>query len=172
MRKHLSSQNLSQKAVSLIDNAPSHPASVLKSSDGMIFAKFLPPSITALVQPMDQGVIASIKRFYRSKLLKSKIEEGCDLKNFWKDYTILDCIYEIASACESVKPSTLTKSWKKLLPRVEKDENQSFINTEQEEVLQFTLVNFIKSVAGCKNVNENNLYSGLTVTPMTQDLST
>ena len=86
VREHLKSQNLPQKAVLLIDNAPSLPGALrLKSEDGNIFAKFLPPSVTALIQPMDQGVIASIKKKYRTKLLKKRIEEGDDLKTFFKD---------------------------------------------------------------------------------------
>ena len=52
VRKHLESQNLPQKPVLLIDNTPSHPRE-LKSEDGNIFAKFLPPNVTALIQSMD-----------------------------------------------------------------------------------------------------------------------
>ncbi|KAL4143739.1 hypothetical protein QTP88_006033 [Uroleucon formosanum] len=97
VREHLKSQNLPQKAVLLIDNASSHPVD-LKSEYGNIFVKFLPPNVTALIQPMDQGVIASMKKNYRTSLLKKRIEEGNDLKSFWKDYTILDSIYDINTA--------------------------------------------------------------------------
>jgi hypothetical protein len=58
VRQHLKSLDLPQKAVLLLDNAPSHPnEDILKSEDGNIFVKYLPPNVTAMIQPMDQGVI-------------------------------------------------------------------------------------------------------------------
>lgn len=47
------------KAVLLLDNASTHH---LKSDDRNFFVQFLPPNITVLIQPMDQGVIASMKK--------------------------------------------------------------------------------------------------------------
>lgn len=162
VRKHLKTKNLPEKAVLLIDNAPSHPGtSVLKSSDGQIFAKFLPPNVTSLVQPMDQGVIAKMKRTYRTKLLMSKIEEGCDLKEFWKHYKILDSIYDIASAWDFVKPSTLNKSWRKLLPSVESNDNLNPLSCEEEnedvDTPTATLADLVKSVPGGENVDVGNI---------------
>lgn len=46
----------------------------------------MPPNVTSLIQPMDQGVISALKRNYRSILLQKRIEEGNDLKTFLKDY--------------------------------------------------------------------------------------
>jgi hypothetical protein len=55
----LKERGLPQKAVLLLVNAPSHPReSILTSDDDLIIIKFCPPSVTANVQPMDQGVIA------------------------------------------------------------------------------------------------------------------
>ena len=153
VRKHLESQNLRQKAVLLIDNAPPHPEELeLKSKDGNIFAHFFPPNVTALIQPMDQGVIASIKKKCRTKLLQKRIEEGDDLKTFLKDYIILDSIYDVNSAWES---STLVKSWRKILPSVEK----TLVESEEkgEEVSVHDLANLAKSVAGGENVDEDNI---------------
>ena len=51
-----------------------HPSEdELVSADGKIIAKFLPPNVTALVQPMDQGVLESIKRVYRKSVLRDFI---------------------------------------------------------------------------------------------------
>lgn len=53
--KFLKENNLPRRAVLLLDNAPTHPdADELK--DGDIKAMFLPPNVTAICQPMDQGV--------------------------------------------------------------------------------------------------------------------
>ena len=45
----------------------------LVSADGKITAKFLPPNVTALVQPIDQGVLESINRVYRNSVFRDLI---------------------------------------------------------------------------------------------------
>ncbi|XP_028661789.1 jerky protein homolog-like [Erpetoichthys calabaricus] len=85
VRDHLRSKNLPQRAVLLLDNAPSHPSeNVLKTSDDQIFVAYLPPNVTSLKQPMDQGVLEAFKRRYRKSLLRSVLEEDgdfCDVEN-------------------------------------------------------------------------------------------
>jgi hypothetical protein len=72
----LKERGLPLKAVLLIDNDPSHPRdSVLTSDDGLIIVKFLPPNVTAIIQPMDQGVIASMKQCYQADL-RTIADEG------------------------------------------------------------------------------------------------
>jgi hypothetical protein len=65
VRAFLKERRLPQKAVLLIDNAPSHPKeSVLTSDDGIILVKFLPPAppnATAIIQPMDQEATVFMK---------------------------------------------------------------------------------------------------------------
>ena len=57
VKRHLKEKSL------LLDNAPAHPEeSVLTSSDKTIKTMFLPPNTTALIQPMDQGVLEALKR--------------------------------------------------------------------------------------------------------------
>jgi DDE superfamily endonuclease len=122
----LKSKGLPQKAVLLIDNAPSHPnETILKTNDGFMIAKFLPPNVTSLIQPMDQGVISSMKRLYRADLLKILAEEDDDLINFWKKLSVLDAIHGIAKSWSKVKPITLVRSWRKILPNVEIDLSDS-----------------------------------------------
>lgn len=58
------------------------------------------------------------------------IEEGNYLKSFWKNYTILENIYDNPTAWESVKQSTLVKSCRKILPSVE---NTLIESAEDEE---------------------------------------
>ncbi|GBN77740.1 hypothetical protein AVEN_247460-1 [Araneus ventricosus] len=46
---------------------------------GNIKAAFLPPNVTALLQPMDQGVLQNVKCSYRKMLLRKLIEsDGCE----------------------------------------------------------------------------------------------
>lgn len=61
----LNSKRLQTKAILLLDNTPGHPnkkdgePSNLISC-GNIKTKFLPPTTTLLIQPMDQGVLESL----------------------------------------------------------------------------------------------------------------
>jgi hypothetical protein len=58
VRRHMCSKKLEEKALLLLDHCPAHPsADVLKSKDGKIKAVFLPKNATALIQPVDQGII-------------------------------------------------------------------------------------------------------------------
>ncbi|KAF8789858.1 Jerky protein homolog-like like protein [Argiope bruennichi] len=107
---------------------------------------------------MDHGVIATMKRTYRIKLLMTKVEEGHDLKEFWKHYTILDSIYDTASAWDSVKPSTLIKSWRKPMPNVEANNNLTPLSCEEnEDVDTATLADMVKTVPGGRNVDAQNI---------------
>ena len=51
----------------ILDNCTAHPPVI----DGLtnITMKFLPPNTTSVLQPMDQGIIHSLKRHYRQALL-------------------------------------------------------------------------------------------------------
>lgn len=101
---------------------------------------------------MEQGIIAYMKKNYRTSLLKKRIEEGNDLKSFWKDYTIIDSIYDINIAWGLVKQTTLVKSWRKILPSVE-----NTLIREEVEVSAFDLAIFSKSLTGRENVDEGNI---------------
>lgn len=76
VREKLSSLGLEQKAVLLLDNCSAHPdASQLISDDGKIEAKFLPPNVTSIIQPMDQGVLKALKWNYKKKLIRRLVIE-------------------------------------------------------------------------------------------------
>jgi hypothetical protein len=154
VRKYLKSNDLPQKAVLLLDNAPSHPnETILKSRDGNICVKFLPPNVTALIQPMDQGVISALKRNYRSTLLQKRIEEGNDLKTFWKGYTILDAIYEVHSTWQKTQPLTIVRSWKKIFPDI--SEEEEFFGFDEAEITRITQE--VRTVPGGEEVDNDNL---------------
>ncbi|GFU05084.1 jerky protein homolog-like [Trichonephila clavipes] len=62
VKKFNKENDLPQRAILLIDNAPSHPGTEELSS-GEIKAIFLPPNVTPLLQPMDQCVLQKLKKF-------------------------------------------------------------------------------------------------------------
>ena len=72
--KYLKECSLPIKALLLIDNAPTHPtADLLVSED--ITVTFLAPNVTALLQPMEQGLLQNIKRVYRQQMLSQLIKD-------------------------------------------------------------------------------------------------
>ena len=74
VRRFNRENGLPLRALLLIDNAPSHP-SEMQLVSGDIKAIFLPPNVTSILQPMDQGVLQNIKLNYRKMLLRTLIEE-------------------------------------------------------------------------------------------------
>ena len=60
-----------REAVLLLDNCAAHAdVEELISESGKIAAKFLPPNVTSLIQPMDQGILVTLKRIYKKKTTK------------------------------------------------------------------------------------------------------
>lgn len=130
VKQHLKSKKLPTRAILLLDNAPSHP-SECELKKGNIKAMFLPPLVTPLIQPMDQGVIEWLKRRYRRKYVGSlldKTEEGFDLFQAMKTLNIKDVIYTVAAAWDEISQSTLQKAWKKVWPSLKHN-----VNDEDED---------------------------------------
>jgi len=120
---------LPPKAVLLLDNCSAHPdEEELVSRDKNVVAKFLPPNISALIQPMDQGVLSSIKRRYMRKILGDlvlKDADGMSVLDFLRGVHILHVIGLISSCWTEISPTTLRRSWRKIFPI--KESQPSFI---------------------------------------------
>ena len=125
------------RALLLLDNAPAHPAAAqLVAENGRIRVMYLPPNTTALIQPMDQGVIVSAKRHYRRRFLDEVMvvledEEvmldmdtrGKRTLNNLRRYDINSAIYNWAGAWKDVPPKTIENAWSRLLRGTEVDYN-------------------------------------------------
>ena len=94
VRAKLSDMGLEEKAILFLDNCSAHPeAEDLTSNDGKITARFFRPNVTALIQPMDQGVLESMKRVYRKNLLRDLISKTSnEMIPFLKEMNMLDVI--------------------------------------------------------------------------------
>ncbi|XP_041512663.1 jerky protein homolog-like [Microtus oregoni] len=161
VREYLRSKGLQEKAVLLLDNSPTHPnENVLRSDDGQIFAKYLPPNVASSIQPLNQGVIATMKRNYRAGLLQNNLEEGNDLKSFWKKLTLLDALYEIAMAWNLVKPTTISRAWKQILPAIEEKESLDF---DEEDISGATVATILQHTKGLENVTPENMEKWLEI---------
>ena len=126
----ISAENV--KAILLLDNAPAHPAiNELIGLQGRIKVIYLPPNTTSLIQPMDQGVIEACKRGYRLRfqrecnvVIETEEDEEEDtraertLANY-KAYNIRKALENWLDAWKSLKVSTLSNAWNKLLKGTE-----------------------------------------------------
>lgn len=107
------------KIVLLVDNCRAHPEIVTQNN---VSVHFLPPNTTSLIQPMDQGIIRSMKCHYRFEFMRKMLSYNFDptatdkMDEFRKNFTIKDCIFLIAKAWDTVSHQTLISGWKKLWP--------------------------------------------------------
>ena len=74
-----------EKFLLLLDNATSHPSlEKLNAIDSRCIVKYLPPNVTALIQPMDQRVIEAMEIAYRKAVLREllvKLLVFCPVSN-------------------------------------------------------------------------------------------
>ncbi|XP_046686593.1 jerky protein homolog-like [Homalodisca vitripennis] len=152
IKKHLKSQNLPMKALLILDNATTHPA-VDVIQDGEIKAMFLPPNVTSLCQPMDQGVLVTLKKLYRKKLLSCLIQaldEGVELVDKLKKIDMLDVVGWISQAWDELNPLTLVRSWRKLL------DHQG--NEFNEEIKDDELATLMEKIPGCEEASPTDVF--------------
>ena len=125
----------------LCDNAPCHDHAELQLSNTRI--AFLPPNVTTLLQPLDQGIIQSAKAHYRTQLIRQlviTVENNGTFDQFAKNMDILTAIFMIKRAFFLVTSQTITNCFKKA----------GFIHSinyepESEELLSGCDQNFVTS---------------------------
>lgn len=111
-------KKLAFKVQPILDNAHDHPEG-LQFAHPNVEVVFIPPKMTSLLQPMDQGVIATFKG-YDTRHTFSPIfdamesDETVTVVECWKNYNITDCISIIKDFVVEVKPSMLNACWGKL----------------------------------------------------------
>lgn len=147
VREFLLARNLPLKALLIVDNCKAHK--FLKV--GEIEITFLPANVTSLIQPLDQGILETLKRHYKSQLILSIIkaqENKINLPTHLKSLTIRDVITWISTAWKDVSEVTIYKCWKKLLI------------TEYKDVATQTEDEFVSLTSlDCNNVGTETLES-------------
>ncbi|XP_042897244.1 jerky protein homolog [Parasteatoda tepidariorum] len=119
------------KAILLLDNCKAHPP-VDELVSGNIVATLLPPNITSLIQPMDQGVIQNFKCFYGRSFIQGLLNADCNVTDFQKKFTVRDAVHAIALSWNQVKNTTLQKWWRKLWPAANPASDLT-LQTDEEE---------------------------------------
>lgn len=100
-------KRLKKKILLLVDNCPAHP-NVLNLSN--INLCFFPANTTSVLQPLDQGVIKSLKVHFRKflvlKMLQQYDENNADGEFKWT-VTLLDAVAMISKAWDKVTQKTI-----------------------------------------------------------------
>ncbi|XP_032897133.1 major centromere autoantigen B [Amblyraja radiata] len=116
-REYCWENNIPFRILLILDNAPGHPQHI-GDMHPYIKVVYLPPSITALIQPMDQGVISTFKAFYLRQTFAQAVratESGRTLRDFWNDFNILNATRNIAAAWKDVTQKCMKCVWKKVM---------------------------------------------------------
>jgi len=96
-----------RKILLLIDNCTPHNAPPKLDN---IRVEYFPSNCTAVLQPLDQGIIRAVKSRYRTFLLRQIL---CDLeKNIQRKCNVKEAIEWICGAWDDISQSTITNCWK------------------------------------------------------------
>jgi DDE superfamily endonuclease len=111
---------LAFKVLLLLDNAPGHPVNIKHPNVEIVF---MPPNTTSLIQPMDQGLIATFKAYYIRRTFERihnqlEADPSMTVQSAWKQFNILNCVQIVAECVEELQPKTLNGCWKPIWPKV------------------------------------------------------
>uniref|UniRef100_A0A8C4MQP4 HTH CENPB-type domain-containing protein n=1 Tax=Equus asinus TaxID=9793 RepID=A0A8C4MQP4_EQUAS len=120
VESYCASHGLPHRALLLLDGAPCHPAH-LGSLSAHVRVEFLPKNTSALIQPMNQGIIAAFKAHYLHRMLSQLVQETAgedrpSVWEFWRSYTVITAVDNIAEAWAELQPATMNSAWRKLWP--------------------------------------------------------
>ena len=109
-----------ENVVLLVDNcAAHHNAEELNFEN--FFVRFFPRNVTSLIQPMDQGIIETLKRSYKNSLLRELLfalesNKVSTYEEFMKSVDMPKVSDLFAESWDLVSPVTLRRGWNKILP--------------------------------------------------------
>ncbi|XP_047566723.1 tigger transposable element-derived protein 1-like [Lutra lutra] len=120
VESYCASHGLPHRALLVLDGAPCHSAH-LGGLSPHVRVEFLPKNTSALIQPMNQGIIATFKAYYLRCMLSQLVQEtsGEDrpsVREFWRSYTVVTAVDNIARAWAELQPTTMNSAWRKLWP--------------------------------------------------------
>ena len=98
-----------RKIALLIDNCPAHP---FVSDLTIVQLVFLPPNNTSVLQPMDQGVIRSLKAHYRGRVVR-RLCRALDKTKTLPEISILQAMKILVPSWEAVSTQTIVNCFRK-----------------------------------------------------------
>ena len=133
VERYLADQNLAFKVLLLVNNAPRHPRD-LKVAHPNIKVIFLVPNTTSLIQPLDQGIIATFKMYYTRRTfccILDAMDPMLTIGQCLKEFNTAHCIGAIKeSSLDEVKTSTINACWHNLRSQAVKNFRGFPDNTE------------------------------------------
>lgn len=155
-RDHCQKQGLPEncKILLLLDNCAAHTGSGVVEKNNVV-VRYLPPNCTSLIQPMDQGILRSLKCFYKKEFIKAMLiacNSGTGVLQFQKQFNVKDALWRAASAWQSIPQETLANGWHKLWPSLtsldDMQSNGEFrgFSVSAEKTLIQDLLNYAKSM--------------------------
>lgn len=77
---------------------------------------YMPPNVTALIQPMDQNIIRLTKLHYRNQLLSTIVAKSDQtVTDTLKQFTLKDATILLAQSWAKIAASSIVKCWKNIL---------------------------------------------------------
>jgi hypothetical protein len=96
-----------QKVLLILDNAPSHSIDPNLQLNNVEIA-YLPPNATSKIQPLDMGIIASIKKRYRYKIVENLLNKRIFEE---KDISLQDCMKILDDIILNTNPNLIRNCW-------------------------------------------------------------
>ncbi|GFV92386.1 jerky-like protein [Trichonephila clavipes] len=118
------------------------PVEILNAIDDDFSVMYLPPNVTALVQPMDQGVIEKLKIIYRKQVFRRLLLAENDDESvaaFAEKLNMKDAYYMLAETWDSLERQSVKNGWNKLWPDLEGEKDFNDYHTEE-------ITDFVQSI--------------------------
>uniref|UniRef100_S4RIC1 HTH psq-type domain-containing protein n=1 Tax=Petromyzon marinus TaxID=7757 RepID=S4RIC1_PETMA len=109
VKEHCRKNGIPFKIMLILDNAPGHLQYIGDNDPNVVV--FLPPNTTSIIQPMDQGAVATSQGLLSEK----HATEEKELRMIWKESNVLNAIRNIGRAWKEVTKECMNGIWKNLL---------------------------------------------------------
>jgi hypothetical protein len=126
-----------RKILLFADNASCHKINETLKNIKIIF---MPPNTTSLIQPLDQGIIRTVKVHYRTQVMRrmlQAVDNGTSIIDYAKSIDILKALHMLKRAWFLVSPTTIQNCFRKAGFLVNGNTNNVDEIQEALEVLEF-----------------------------------
>ncbi|UYV85013.1 hypothetical protein LAZ67_X004252 [Cordylochernes scorpioides] len=165
VENYMKEMGLEFKILLILDNAPGHP----NLEHPNIKVVFFPPNTTSLIQPLDQGIISTFKKYdvkFTFQFIFDKLEsDTITVTEVWKQFNILNCVDHVALAIAEIKSQTLNACWKAAWPECVSKRNESNRTT----IVTSDIISIAKEIGG-EALNDDDILESMVDT--TKDFET